>query len=70
MQCMVLAVEVWLEYLHFSIGNMGAEKDAAEKVRELFERALTAVGLHTTKGAIIWEAFREFETVLLTLVRK
>ncbi|XP_072761043.1 squamous cell carcinoma antigen recognized by T-cells 3 [Anoplolepis gracilipes] len=62
------SVEVWLEYLHFSIGNMGTEKDAAENVRELFERALTAVGLHTIKGAIIWEAFREFETVLLTLI--
>lgn len=49
---------------------MGTEKDAAENVRELFERALTAVGLHTIKGAIIWEAFREFETVLLTLVSK
>ncbi|KAM0734267.1 Squamous cell carcinoma antigen recognized by T-cells 3 [Formica fusca] len=62
------SVEVWLEYLHFSIGNMGTEKDAAENVRELFERALTVVGLHTIKGAIIWEAFREFETVLLTLI--
>lgn len=70
MQCILLAVEVWLEYLHFSIGNMGTEKDAAENVRELFERALTVVGLHTIKGAIIWEAFREFETVLLTLVSK
>lgn len=63
-------MEVWLEYLHFSIGNMGTEKNAAENVRELFERALTAVGLHTMKGAIIWEAFREFETILLTLVSK
>ncbi|XP_076749352.1 spliceosome associated factor 3, U4/U6 recycling protein [Xylocopa sonorina] len=63
-----LSVEVWLEYLQFSIGNMGTEKDAAKNVRLLFERALTAVGLHTIKGAIIWEAFREFEVVLYALI--
>lgn len=63
------AVEVWLEYLQFNIGNMGTEKDAAKNVRQLFERALTAIGLHTIKGAIIWEAFREFEVVLFALVR-
>ncbi|XP_029163172.1 LOW QUALITY PROTEIN: squamous cell carcinoma antigen recognized by T-cells 3-like [Nylanderia fulva] len=62
------SVDVWLEYLHFSIGNMGTEKDAAKNVRDLFERALTGVGLHTIKGAIIWEAFREFESVLFTLI--
>ena len=63
-----LSVEVWLEYLQFSIGNMGIEKDAAKNVRQLFERALTDVGLHTIKGAIIWEAFREFEAVLYALI--
>ncbi|OAD52710.1 Squamous cell carcinoma antigen recognized by T-cells 3 [Eufriesea mexicana] len=63
-----LSVEVWLEYLQFSIGNMGTEKDAAKNVRQLFEQALTAVGLHTIKGAIIWEAFREFEAVLYALI--
>ncbi|XP_076181119.1 spliceosome associated factor 3, U4/U6 recycling protein [Ptiloglossa arizonensis] len=63
-----LSVEVWLEYLQFSIGNMGTEKDAAKNVCQLFERALTAVGLHTIKGAIIWEAFREFETALYALI--
>lgn len=65
-----LAVEVWLEYLQFSIGNMGTEKDAAKNVRQLFERALAAVGSHTIKGAIIWEAFREFEAVLFALVKR
>ncbi|KOX76546.1 Squamous cell carcinoma antigen recognized by T-cells 3 [Melipona quadrifasciata] len=63
-----LCVEVWLEYLQFSIGNMGTEKDAAKNVRQLFERALTDVGLHIIKGAIIWEAFREFEAVLYALI--
>ena len=65
---MFTAVEIWLEYLQFSIGNMGEEPNAAEKVRELFDRALTATGLHFTKGAIIWESFREFESILIQTV--
>ncbi|XP_015126104.1 squamous cell carcinoma antigen recognized by T-cells 3 [Diachasma alloeum] len=62
-----LSVEVWLEYLQFNIGSMGSDKNTTDKVRQLFERALTAAGLHFTKGAIIWEAFREFENVLVSL---
>lgn len=64
----VSAVDIWLEYLQFSIGSMGLESNAMKNIRQLFERALTAVGLHVTKGAIIWEAYREFETVLLSMV--
>lgn len=63
-----LSVDIWLEYLQFSIGNMDNEKDGTKNVRQLFERALTSVGLHTIKGAIIWEAFREFEAVLFALI--
>ena len=40
-----------------------------EKVRSIFERALTAVGLHMTKGATLWEAYREFENVILATVQ-
>ncbi|KAI4487937.1 hypothetical protein M0802_011699 [Mischocyttarus mexicanus] len=63
-----LCVKVWLEYLQFSIGNMDNDKDGIKNVRQLFEFALTSVGLHTIKGAIIWEAFREFEAVLFALI--
>ncbi|KYM98312.1 PREDICTED: squamous cell carcinoma antigen recognized by T-cells 3-like [Cyphomyrmex costatus] len=56
-----LSVEVWLEYLQFSIGYMGKDE---EKVRQLFERALVVVGTHVTKGAIIWEAYREYENII------
>lgn len=64
-----LSVEVWLEYLQFSIGAMGSDqdKDPKKTIRQLFERALTAVGLHVTKGAIIWEAYREFENILVSM---
>ncbi|XP_046418418.1 squamous cell carcinoma antigen recognized by T-cells 3-like [Neodiprion fabricii] len=63
-----LSVEVWLEYLQFAIGSLGTATDAATDVRNLFERGLTCVGLHVTKGAIIWEAFREFENVLVLMI--
>uniref|UniRef100_A0A673GR23 Squamous cell carcinoma antigen recognized by T-cells 3 n=1 Tax=Sinocyclocheilus rhinocerous TaxID=307959 RepID=A0A673GR23_9TELE len=57
--------EIWLEYVQYSIGGMGAQ-GGIERVRSIFERALTAVGLHMTKGATIWEAYREFEIVILS----
>lgn len=55
-------MEVWLEYLQFNIGYMGKNE---EKVRQLFERALATVGMHVMKGAIIWEAYREYENMIL-----
>lgn len=47
---------------------MGAQ-GGIERVRSIFERALTAVGVHVTKGASIWEAYREFEIVILSTVQ-
>ncbi|XP_041890702.1 squamous cell carcinoma antigen recognized by T-cells 3 [Corvus kubaryi] len=56
--------EIWLEYAQYSIGGIGQE-GGIEKVRFIFERALTAVGLHVTKGTALWEAYREFENAIL-----
>ncbi|XP_038618617.1 squamous cell carcinoma antigen recognized by T-cells 3 [Tachyglossus aculeatus] len=56
--------EIWLEYAQYSIGGIG-EEGGIEKVRGIFERALTSVGLHVTKGAAMWEAYREFENAIL-----
>lgn len=37
------------------------------KARDLFERALTAAGLHVTQGSKIWEAYKQYEQdILLT----
>lgn len=58
------AVPVWLEFVQFSIGRMN-EEDGMGIVREAFERALIAVGLHASQGANIWEAYREFENAIL-----
>ncbi|XP_028681170.2 squamous cell carcinoma antigen recognized by T-cells 3 [Erpetoichthys calabaricus] len=56
--------EVWLEYSQYSIGGIG-KPGGIDSARAIFESALTAVGLHITKGASIWEAYREFENVIL-----
>ncbi|KAJ7420159.1 Squamous cell carcinoma antigen recognized by T-cells 3 [Willisornis vidua] len=56
--------EIWLEYAQYSIGGIGQE-GGIERVRAIFERALTAVGLHVTKGTALWEAYREFENAIL-----
>lgn len=65
---MLTAVEIWLNYIHHVTSKIDEENIATADVRNLFERALTAVGLHTTKGAIIWETFREFEFLLFETV--
>ncbi|KAL3243780.1 hypothetical protein MRX96_019730 [Rhipicephalus microplus] len=63
-----LSVALWLEYAQFSIGLMNAEK-GLERVRQVFERAVTAAGLHVSQGALLWEAYREFEICLLSTVQ-
>ncbi|XP_076434791.1 spliceosome associated factor 3, U4/U6 recycling protein-like [Babylonia areolata] len=60
-----VSVTVWLEYVQFAIGGMG-EEGGIQHVREVFEQAITAVGLHVPMGATVWEAYREFENALLT----
>ena len=59
------AVGVWFEYVQYSIGGMG-QPGGMECVREVFELAITACGLHFTRGGTIWEAYREFENAILT----
>lgn len=39
--------------------------DSTEKVREIFERAVNAIGLHALKGSLIWDTYREFEMAML-----
>lgn len=60
--------DIWLEYAQYSIGGMGSP-GGIDKVRSIFERAVTAVGLHRTKGQTVWEAYREFENAILSTVQ-
>lgn len=59
-----LSVNIWLEYVQFSIGGMAAQ-DGIIRIREVFEKALTSAGIHVTQGSSIWEAYREFENAIL-----
>lgn len=59
---------IWLEYGQYSVGGIG-QKGGLEKVRSVFERALSSVGLHMTKGLAIWEAYREFESAIAEAAR-
>ncbi|XP_060048957.1 squamous cell carcinoma antigen recognized by T-cells 3 isoform X2 [Erinaceus europaeus] len=60
--------DIWLEYGQYSVGGIG-QKGGLEKVRSVFERALSSVGLHMTKGLAIWEAYREFESAVVEAAR-
>ena len=63
-----LGPNIWLEYGQYSVGGIG-QKGGFEKVRSVFERALSSVGLHMTKGLAIWEAYREFESAIVEAAR-
>ena len=56
-------MKVWLEFVQFAIGDM--TRKGLQYPRDIFERALTSVGLHVTEGPIIWQAYREYETAVL-----
>lgn len=59
------SVSLWCDYLNFVQEYDPSVRDRSatgiSKARNLFERALTAAGLHVTEGHRIWELYREFE---------
>jgi len=61
-----VSVDLWLEYGQFGLSGIGTQEGIAT-ARSVYERSLTAVGLHAGKGALLWESYREFETALLSL---
>ncbi|KAJ9174854.1 hypothetical protein P3X46_013455 [Hevea brasiliensis] len=44
--------------------------DGISKARNIFERAITAAGLHVAEGNKIWEEYREFEQALLCTIEE
>ncbi|KAI6701774.1 hypothetical protein NL676_016098 [Syzygium grande] len=63
-----LSVPLWYDYINFVQENDPSVRECSvvgvSKARNLFERALTAAGLHVTEGNKIWEAYREFEQAI------
>ncbi|XP_011013793.1 PREDICTED: squamous cell carcinoma antigen recognized by T-cells 3-like [Populus euphratica] len=64
-----LSVSLWCDYLNYIQEHDPSVRecspDGISKARNLFERALTAAGLHVAEGNKIWELYREFEQVVL-----
>ncbi|KAK6159692.1 hypothetical protein DH2020_003073 [Rehmannia glutinosa] len=67
-----LSVPLWCDYLNFvqeydpSVRECSAA--GISKARNLFERALTAAGLHIAEGQRIWELYREFEEAIFLTI--
>ncbi|CAO2829854.1 unnamed protein product [Amaranthus hypochondriacus] len=63
-----LFVPLWCDYLNFVQEHDPSIRECSavgvSKARNLFERALTAAGLHFSEGSKIWEAYREFEQAI------
>eukprot|EP00111_Clytia_hemisphaerica_P004917 TCONS_00014140-protein len=58
------STKVWHEYCQFAMNNIESPTDI-DRARNVFERAITAAGLHITEGASIWDGYREFEIAIL-----
>ncbi|GAB2283950.1 hypothetical protein Dimus_018431 [Dionaea muscipula] len=69
-----LSVPLWCDYLSFVQEYDSSVKQCSSlgvsKVRSLFERAITAAGLHLTEGSKIWEAYKEFEQAVLLMLEE
>ncbi|KAI3445538.1 hypothetical protein Pfo_002203 [Paulownia fortunei] len=67
-----LSVALWCDYLNFvqeydpSVRECSAA--GISKARNLFERSLTAAGLHVAEGHRIWELYREFEQAIFLTI--
>ncbi|KAL8109467.1 hypothetical protein AgCh_025527 [Apium graveolens] len=69
-----LSVSLWCDYINFvqdyDLFVREGSSTGISKLRNLFERALTAAGLHISEGYKIWEAFRKFEQTFLDTMDK
>lgn len=66
------SVPLWCDYANFVEEHDQSVSQCLpagiSKMRDLFERALTAAGLHIVEGSKIWEAYREYEQALFLTI--
>uniref|UniRef100_A0ACD5WV14 Uncharacterized protein n=1 Tax=Avena sativa TaxID=4498 RepID=A0ACD5WV14_AVESA len=66
-----LSIKLWRDHLDYveehdqSVSQ--CTQSGLSKMRDLYERAITAGGLHVTEGSKLWEAYREYEMAILTM---
>ncbi|KAL2342286.1 hypothetical protein Fmac_010226 [Flemingia macrophylla] len=67
-----LSVSFWCDYINFVQEFDPIVRQCSptgiSKARDLFERALTAAGLHVAEGSKIWEAYRQYEQAILITI--
>ncbi|KAI9107339.1 hypothetical protein K1719_021727 [Acacia pycnantha] len=67
-----LSVSLWCDYINFVQEFDPVVQQCSPagitKARDLFERALTAAGLHVADGNKIWDLYREFEQAILLTI--
>ena len=61
-----VSVDLWLEYCQVCIGGVGSQ-EGIKKARDVFEAAITSCGRNIAKGSHIWDAYRELESILLSM---
>ncbi|KAG8227862.1 hypothetical protein J437_LFUL008655 [Ladona fulva] len=62
------SVELWLEYAgYLTQGNI--DDDSVAKIRAVFEKAITSVGLHVARGSSVWDEYLNFEKTLLASMK-
>lgn len=62
------SVDLWCDYINFLQEYDPSVRECStngiSKLRNLFERAVIAIGLHIAEGSRIYEAYREFEQAI------
>ncbi|XP_066330580.1 uncharacterized protein [Miscanthus floridulus] len=67
-----LSIKLWRDYLDYveehdqSVSQ--CTPSGLSKMRNLFESAITAGGLHVTEGSKLWAAYREYEMAILITI--
>ncbi|CAI8052399.1 RIB43A-like with coiled-coils protein 2, partial [Geodia barretti] len=59
------AVEVWLQYVQFTMDQMSVVSEGVAFPRDVCERAIVRCGLHVSKAGELWDMYRGFEIALL-----
>ena len=60
-----LGIDIWVEYIQFSLAGMGiGGTGALKQIRGVMEEAIRHGGLHLVKGALLWDSYRDFEMAI------
>ncbi|XP_071448809.1 squamous cell carcinoma antigen recognized by T-cells 3-like [Hetaerina americana] len=63
------SVELWIDYADF-LKQGSLDDELTEGIRAVYEKALTSVGLHVTRGSLIWDEYVNFEKSILLAIKE